>query len=120
MGSPATARARHVNSGHGKNAADVQHLYDAAKAYVRGYIREFCTTSQARPESTWTDCGCGAGWTPGVTLDPFAGTFTTGCVAEFHGRDAIGIDIDSRNRDLWPMRKAEVFKSLNSNPRQGA
>ena len=61
----------------------------------------------------WTDCGCGTGWTPGVVLDPFAGTFTTGCVAEFHGRDAIGIDIDSRNRDLWPMRKAEVFKSLN-------
>lgn len=61
----------------------------------------------------WTDCGCGAGWTPGVVLDPFAGTFTTGCVAEFHGRDAIGIDIDSRNRDLWPMRKAEVFRSLN-------
>ncbi len=70
-------------------------------------------TTRTTRTTGWTDCGCGAGFTPGTVLDPFAGTFTTGCVAEFHGRDAIGIDIDSRNRDLWPMRKAEVFRSLN-------
>ena len=83
-----------------------------AKALLRGYVREFCNTSQARPESTWTDCGCGAGWTPGVTLDPFAGTGTTLAVADLHGRDAIGIDIDQRNRDLYPARREEVARSL--------
>ena len=112
VGISGDGKARHVNSGHGKNAADVQHLYDEAKAMLRGYIREFCTTSQARPESTWTDCGCGAGWTPGVTLDPFAGTGTTLAVADLHGRDAIGVDIDSRNRDLYPARREEVARSL--------
>ena len=60
----------------------------------------------------WTDCGCNAGWTPGVTLDPFAGTGTTLAVADLHGRDAIGVDIDQRNRDLYPARRAECAKSL--------
>lgn len=61
----------------------------------------------------WTDCGCGVPFAPGVVLDPFAGTFTTGLVAEYHGRDAIGIDIDSRNRDMVPARREEVRRSLN-------
>lgn len=47
----------------------------------------------------WTDCGHGF-YRPGLALDPFAGTGTTLCVAELHGRDSIGLDIDARNRDL--------------------
>jgi DNA modification methylase len=41
--------------------------------------------------------GCPPG---GVILDPFAGSGTTLMVALGHGRDSIGIDIDSRNADL--------------------
>ena len=53
---------------------------------------------------------------PGVTLDPFAGTGTTLAVAEHHGRDAIGFDLDPRNKaNLWPLRRAEVFRSLGLN-----
>ena len=70
----------------------------------------------------WTDCGCepepgssrpdavsstgyqgntpGSRWRPGCVLDPFAGSGTTLAVAHGHGRSAIGIDIDPRNRDL--------------------
>lgn len=48
----------------------------------------------------WTDCGCGAGWRPGIVLDPFGGSGTTGMVATGHGRDAILIDLDERNADL--------------------
>ena len=51
----------------------------------------------------WTDCECpddGTKWRPGVVLDPFAGSGTTLMVATGQGRDAIGIDIDSRNADL--------------------
>jgi len=70
----------------------------------------------------WTDCGCepepgssrpdavsstgyqgntpGSRWRPGTVLDPFAGSGTTLAVAHGHGRSAIGIDLDSRNRDL--------------------
>ncbi len=47
----------------------------------------------------WTDCGHDS-WRPGVVLDPFAGSGTTLVVATGQGRDAIGIDIDSRNADL--------------------
>ena len=47
----------------------------------------------------WTDCGHDA-WRRGVVLDPFGGSGTTGQVAAEHGRDAILIDLDSRNVDL--------------------
>jgi site-specific DNA-methyltransferase (adenine-specific) len=47
----------------------------------------------------WTDCGHDA-WRPGVVLDPFAGTGTTGLVATGHGRSAVLIDLDARNLDL--------------------
>lgn len=47
----------------------------------------------------WSDCGHD-NWRPGIVLDPFAGSGTTLQVATGHGRDAVGIDIDERNRDL--------------------
>jgi hypothetical protein len=47
----------------------------------------------------WTDCGHDA-WRPGRVLDPFCGSGTTLAVAHGHGRSAIGIDLDERNRDL--------------------
>ena len=59
----------------------------------------------------WTDCGHDA-FTPGVVLDPFAGTGTTLAVAHLHGRDAIGIDLDSRNQELYPARLAECRRAL--------
>lgn len=49
---------------------------------------------------------------PGIVLDPFAGTGTTLCVADIHGRDAIGIDIDERNHRLMPARAAECRRAL--------
>ena len=60
----------------------------------------------------WTDCGCGVPFTPGVVLDPFAGTGTTLAVADLHGRDAIGIDIDPRNPLLYDQRRAECARNL--------
>lgn len=68
--------------------------------------------SAAHVSVGWTDCGCGAPFTPGVVLDPFAGTGTTLAVADLHGRDAIGVDIDPRNKDLYPARRAECAKAL--------
>jgi hypothetical protein len=47
----------------------------------------------------WTTCGHDS-WRRGVVLDCFAGSGTTLAVAEAHGRDSVGIDIDSRNADL--------------------
>lgn len=87
-----------------------------------------CLPSSAGPRvsemvtTDWTDCGCEidgqrAPFTPGTVLDPFAGTFTTGLVAEAHGRNAIGIDIDPRNAELVPLRRQEVRRNLFGSPR---
>ena len=64
----------------------------------------------------WSDCGCGAPFTPGTVLDPFAGTGTTLAVADLHGRDAIGIDIDARNPLLYEQRRAECARNLFDSP----
>jgi DNA modification methylase len=41
-------------------------------------------------------CGCRGGWQPGVVLDPFFGAGTVGLVAEQHGRDWLGIELNPR------------------------
>lgn len=63
----------------------------------------------------WTECACavaGDKYRPGVVLDPFAGTFTTGLVAELHGRHGIGFDLNPANADLVEPRRAEVKRAL--------
>ncbi len=40
-----------------------------------------------------TNCGCNAGYDPGIVMDPFNGAGTTMLVAILSGRDAVGIDI---------------------------
>lgn len=47
----------------------------------------------------WSDCEHNA-WRPGIVLDCFAGSGTTGAVAIGHGRSFIGIDLDERNYHL--------------------
>lgn len=64
-----------------------------------------------RTTTGWTDCGHN-NYQPGTVLDPFAGTGTTLAVAALHGRNAIGIDIDSRNADMYDARYQEVKRSL--------
>jgi len=41
-------------------------------------------------------CSCGAGFRPGIVLDPFIGSGTTAVVAKKLGRDFIGIDVSNR------------------------
>ena len=72
------------------------------------------------PTLGWSDCGCGVPFAPGVTLDPFAGTGTTLAVADLHGRDAIGIDIDTRNPQLYEQRRAECARNLFDSPMPNA
>lgn len=73
----------------------------------------------------WSDCGHDA-WRNGVVLDPFAGSGTTLAVAVGHGRDAIGIDIDDRNRQLVeercsPEQLAKMHvRVMKESPRRGA
>ena len=56
----------------------------------------------------FTDCGHDD-WRPGLILDPFAGSGTTLAVAQGHGHDAIGIDLDERNLELARERVGPMF-----------
>lgn len=65
------------------------------------------------PTLGWTDCHHDY-WRSGLVLDPFAGSGTTLQVATGHGRDAIGIDIDSRNAELAVERIGGLFLSVET------
>lgn len=66
---------------------------------------------RSAPTLGWSDCGHGD-YRHGVVLDPFAGTGTTLAVADIHGRDAIGFDLDPGNQRLYPIRHRQVWKAL--------
>jgi DNA modification methylase len=85
-------KARSVQNGTDRNSEQVKKLATEAKAVLGGYFREF--TFAKRESCGWTDCGCGAPFSPGVVLDPFMGTGTTLDVANDMDRSAIGIDLD--------------------------
>jgi hypothetical protein len=61
----------------------------------------------------FTDCGhddC----RPGLVLDCFAGSGTTLMVAQGHGHDAIGIDLDERNAELARDRVGPMFLEVTA------
>lgn len=56
-------------------------------------------------EGGYTDCGCGAGFLPGVVLDPFAGVGTTMLEAARLGRRYIGYEI---SREYWKIARGRL------------
>jgi SAM-dependent methyltransferase len=77
--------------------------------HVRGLpSTTFAPKVSERVTLGWSDCGHDD-YRPGLVLDPFAGTGTTLAVAHGHGRDAIGIDIDSRSAELARDRVGPLF-----------
>ena len=109
-------KAEYVNS---RTGGDVTTLHFRAGEHITGAGNTVDSAGQGDRAATrvaptlgWTDCGCGAEFVPGTVLDPFGGTGTTGAVAALHGRDAILIDIDERNRDMYPARLDECRKAL--------
>jgi DNA modification methylase len=55
----------------------------------------------------WTDCGHNA-WKPGVVLDPFGGSGTTGLVARHHGRRSILIELNESYCQLIAERTRQL------------
>jgi DNA modification methylase len=75
---------------------------DAGRSYV-----------PKKPVTTgWTDCGHNT-WTPGIVLDPFMGTATTGEAALRMGRSFIGIDLYDEYVAMAKQRCAEVLQELD-------
>lgn len=65
-------------------------------------------------------CRCRASTVPGVVLDPFFGAGTVGVVAEAHGRDWIGIELNPEFAQLAEQRIAEARTRDTAGPAQAA
>jgi DNA modification methylase len=66
-----------------------------------GYVMRFGKLwNTLRQSGDLVPCGCGAPTVHGVVLDPFFGAGTVGLVAEQHGRDWLGIEINSDYAEL--------------------
>ena len=64
------------------------------------------TTQQVKRPSGYSNCGCGAGFAPGVVLDPFIGSGTTAEYCEEHGLSWQGIEISKDYCELIKKRLA--------------
>ena len=56
----------------------------------------------------WTDCGCNAGWSAGIVLDPFMGSGTTAVVSIELGRKWIGIELNPKYCEIAKKRIQKV------------
>lgn len=75
----------------GKSWHDHKDDDSRGQRYTRDIASDPCTADYRF--KGYTDCGCNAGWRPGIVLDPFAGAATTLYVAAQHRRDYIGIEL---------------------------
>ena len=106
-----------------------------AEGVNQHHTEDGANTSVTRQTTTtgWSSCGCpgtdgfrldgyhtGAGWRPGVVLDPFAGSGTTLMVATGRSRDAIGLDLDERNADLALDRVGPLLLTVEHLNTEGA
>jgi len=56
----------------------------------------------------WNDCGCGAGFEPGIVIDPFMGSGTTAVVAKKLDRRYIGIELNPKYIEIANKRINET------------
>jgi len=81
-------RVRDVKEGRIKHTDRV-----ASESEIDNYQEGISHVGEGRKFIGYTDCGCNAGFHPGVVLDPFIGSGTTGKVALAYGRNYIGFDL---------------------------
>ena len=67
------------------------------------------TGYHAIKDAGWTNCGCNAGWEPGIVLDPFMGSGTTAVVARKLGRNYVGFEL---NEDYLKIAERRLYKEL--------
>jgi len=58
----------------------------------------------------YTDCGCNAGFEPGIVLDPFMGSGTTALVASRLGRKYVGIELNPDYIEIAEKRLREELE----------
>ena len=73
------------------------------------------TTLRSETETNcigYSDCGCNAGFEPGIVLDPFMGAGTTALVALKQRKRFIGIEIKKEYIDMAKRRIANVQQNI--------
>lgn len=61
-------------------------------------------TIRTKSEDGWSDCKCGEPFKPGIVLDPFMGSGTTGITAQKLGRNFIGIELNEAYKKMAEKR----------------
>jgi DNA modification methylase len=73
--------------------------HDQIKRFTMGHKKDDTNghrTTAGYKTIGWTDCGCNAGFEPGIVLDPFMGAGTTALVALRNNCRFIGIELNSK------------------------
>jgi hypothetical protein len=93
-----------------------------AKDKEKGLLATQGGTSSSRPDCSvypapkkqigWKDCGCNAGFHPGIVLDPFIGSGTTAVVARNLGLNFIGIELNPKYVVIAEKRIKEISQKL--------
>lgn len=65
-------------------------------------------------EKGFTDCGCNAGFSGGIVLDPFFGAGTTGLVALKQGKRFVGIELNKEYIEIAEKRLAPYMEVSSS------
>lgn len=69
-----------------------------------GYEGDKAYAGDGKRFTGYTDCGCNAGWKPGIVLDPFMGAGTTAVVAEQLGRQWVGVELNTKYIEIASAR----------------
>jgi site-specific DNA-methyltransferase (adenine-specific) len=92
------------------------------KAGVPEFVCKKCGKTRDKIYETYSSCPCNAGFSPGVVLDPFFGSGTTGLVARKLSRDFVGIEIkpeyvEMAKKRLKPYLEQQRLEAFdNENP----
>ena len=84
------------HSGSGKSGNEPKGKYEGKEQSVSGDYDIRMGPKIDRELIGYTDCGCKAGFKPGVIWDPFVGSGTVMEVAQENNRDSIGCDLNKK------------------------
>jgi len=79
---------------------------------IKNYKEGVTHVGEGRKFIGYSECGCNAGFSPGVVLDPFMGSGTTGLVAKKTGRKFIGIEVNPKYIEIAEKRISQIPKRL--------
>ena len=85
----------HVSYGYKGGSKHQQSEKSAVSSWSQNFVKDGLIPGMAYKQETigWTDCGCNAGFEPGIVLDPFAGRGTVLIMAKKLGRHYVGYEL---------------------------